>query len=171
MIDFNNVKHFKRYQFDDVRLCQLGSGWNINPTIVKILDDIVEHTGWVAVPYWSVYGCVVMDDAIHDARLCKSPWHLRENGCKAIDFHFETEASPVEQITTILNSDVTGIGLFKNIALATNVENMVRYLDIAFHIDIGEKERKVWGYPDYKPIDIEEFLNIKKKENNYGSNY
>jgi hypothetical protein len=161
MIDFSNVKHFKRYMFDDPRICQVCSGWNINPDIVYMLDDLYNKTNWVIVPHWSVYGCVVMDDAIRSVRFCKNKWHLRENGCKAVDFHFETEAHPLEQIDEVLKYDFTGIGLFTEIALSTGKEKLIRYLQIAFHVDLGEKERIIWSYPE-NSINIDSLLNNTK---------
>ena len=159
MIDFNNVKHMKRYQFDSPQLCQIGSGWNINEEIVYILDDIITLTGWKAIPHWSIFGGVVIDDAVYDFRFCKSKWHLLKYGCKAIDFHFETEATPKEQFKVLYESNVQGIGIFTNLALATREENKADLLTVAFHIDIGErKEREIWVYPENKNINIKEWI-------------
>lgn len=145
MIDFDKVKHFKRYQFDHPDVCKLGSGYLMDEQTVIMLDDFAYSTGWEIVPLWSVGGGVIIDTKTDDRRLCLDKYHLKDNGCKAVDFFFNTDAHPKIQVREVLKTDFNGIGIFTSVALSTKDEHTINYLPVAFHVDTRPVEEfQIW---------------------------
>ena len=137
MIDFDkDVKHFKRYQFDDPRSCYIGSGWLINPELVSKLDELITITGWNIKPHYSIGGGVVMDEKLENKRFCLDEHHLRNKGYCAVDFHFEIDAPPEEQLKVLYKMGFSGIGVFTNLAIASYARDEFDLLPIAFHVDL-----------------------------------
>ena len=126
---WDKIKYFKKEEFDDPLFP--GSGENINFLTVKFLDKLRENTGWPIVVHCWVGGAVDMHGNHGHS---SNSFHLYKNGCKAVDFHFRTNASIQRQIKEVLKSDFTGIGVYYDWGVP-----------VGFHVDTRPVSRyQIW---------------------------
>jgi len=129
-LDWNTVKYFKESEFQDPDVP--GSGAFIDAVLVKILDGTREYSGWPIRIHWEVGGAVDVNGT-HDHS--KNSYHLKKNGCKAVDFHFETTADTRLQFQKVERGGYTGIGIYYD----WHWNGVL--LPIAFHVDFRPLDR------------------------------
>ena len=108
MIAWNRIEHFTRDEFQDPRYGP-ESGELIDAVFLEMIVRLRIHTGWPMVIHWAVGGAVDIDGAHgHGDR----SYHLKDKGCKAVDFHFVTEASARLQYYEIARVGFSGVGFY-----------------------------------------------------------
>jgi hypothetical protein len=128
-------KYFKPSEFDDPHYP--GSGIEMNTETIIWLYDLRMKCKWPIIPHGKVGGCVDMDGKWgHEDR----SYHLKKQGCKAVDFHFESSAPIRQQIWYVIKeSNFNGIGLYFDWMWNGNV------CHVGFHVDIRPaKEMQLW---------------------------
>jgi len=108
MIAWNRIEHFTRDEFQDPRYGP-ESGDLIDPTFLVMIVRLRIETGWPMVVHWAVGGAVDIDGAHGHA---DRSYHLRDMGCKAIDFHFVTEVSVRLQYYEVARAGFSGVGFY-----------------------------------------------------------
>ena len=107
-INWDYIKYFTSREFDDPN--HPGSGELINATVVLILEAVRRRTGWPMIVHWAVGGAVDVDGSHGHS---DDSYHLAENDCMAVDFHFKTKASIRLQFHALLVGGFhTGIGYY-----------------------------------------------------------
>ena len=97
------IKHFEPHEFEDKN--RVGSWKYMDERTVFLLDDTRSKTGWPIV----IHAAVCYEGTCgHSA----NSYHLRKNGCMAIDFHFKTTLSLREQYRTLEQQGWNGIGIY-----------------------------------------------------------
>ena len=125
MINWKLVSNFKRHEFDDPD--HPGSGDMIDGVLLLALEGLRKDTGWPIITHWQVGGCVDVNGTHGHA---DGSYHLKKMGCKAIDFHFDCNASPRLQYYFVSKHGFTGVGVYLNLWWWNN-----NILPIAFHVD------------------------------------
>jgi len=128
MINWELVPNFERHEFDDPD--HPGSGDLINPVFLVSVVELRKHTGWPMILHWQVGGCVDVNGTHGHA---DGSYHLRKMGCKAIDFHFDCNASPRLQYYFVSKHGFPGLGVYYD-------WNWGKPLKIGFHIDHRPKD-------------------------------
>lgn len=133
-INWNEFNYFKSYEFDDPKYT--GSGDLIDINTLKKLESLRIETGWPIKTHWAVGGCVDVDGVHgHSSNSC----HLLKNGASAVDFHFDTDASPRVQLYHVINSGFCGIGCYYDWHWDGKL------LKIGFHVDNRDiNKAQVW---------------------------
>ncbi len=142
MIHWQRVKYFKSYEFDDPNYP--GSGELIDGVLLLQLHKLREHTGWPIITHWQVGGCIDVD-GVHGHS--KNSMHLKKNGCRAVDFHFDTNESIRLQAYEVLKAGFSGIGFYFDWKWDGSL------LPIGFHVDVRDKKRtQIWTRKEGKYI-------------------
>lgn len=108
MISWNRVRYFKREEFQDPSVGP-ESGDLIDATMLMVLDNLRHSTGWPIVIHWQTGGAVDVHGTHGHA---SNSYHLASQGCKAVDFHFVTNASIRRQFYEICKRGFPGIGFY-----------------------------------------------------------
>jgi len=131
-IVWKHVKYFKQSEFDDPLV--YGSGEEINPEFLVLIVRLRKDTEWPMI----IHSAVDMKGTQgHSA----NSMHLAKNGCKAVDFHFKTEASQREQFFYVMKGGFSGIGIYYD------------WYRFGFHIDTRNRDRtQIWTRENGKYI-------------------
>lgn len=108
MIAWDKIEHFTRDEFQDP-LYGPKSGDLIDGALLVLLVRLRYETGWPMVIHWAVGGAVDIDGAHGHANLS---YHLRDMGCKAVDFHFVTSAPVRLQYYEVARVGFSGLGFY-----------------------------------------------------------
>ena len=107
MIEWDKIPQFCREEFDDPNYP--GSGDMMNVGFFNKILAMRLASGWPLYPHGIVGGAVDVDGTHGHA---KSSFHLLKMGCKALDFHFNTNASTREQYQMVRQFNFNGIGVY-----------------------------------------------------------
>jgi len=130
MIEWNKIPEFAREEFDDPN--HPGSGDLIDPVLFSKILTMRRYTGWPTVIHGIVGGAVDVDGRHGHA---KSSLHLKKMGCKAADFHFNTEAPTREQYNIVRQFGFSGVGIYYD------WHWFGEQLRIGFHVDDRPRDR------------------------------
>lgn len=133
-VDWNKIEHFKPEEFDDPT--QPGSWIHIDPMTVIELNTLRKRALIPIVTHnkFGLRGCVCMEASGHSA----DSRHYAENACDAVDFHFETDADPRDQVFFILNkTGFTGVGIYYDWSWQGEP------LPVGFHVD-RRPRKQIW---------------------------
>ena len=108
MISWNRIRHFTRDEFQDP-LFGPESGDLIDGEFLAMIIRLRIDTGWPMMVHWQVGGAVDVEGSYGHA---DESYHLKNQGCKAIDFHFLTEAPFNRQFWEIAHTGFAGIGFY-----------------------------------------------------------
>jgi hypothetical protein len=108
MLNWDRIKHFTYPEFQDP-LEGEESGKLIDMRLVYMLDELRESTGWPILPHWAQGGCVDINGSHGHAA---GSMHLARKGCKAVDFHFKTDAPIRMQFYRVCTAGFCGIGVY-----------------------------------------------------------
>lgn len=106
--DWNRIKFFERAEFQDPKYGP-ESGDEIDFRLVYMLDRLRGETGWPIIVHWRVGGAVDLDGSHGHSQ---NSYHLGKRGCKAVDFHFSTDAPLRLQYYQISLVGFSGIGFY-----------------------------------------------------------
>lgn len=120
----NGKKVFLPDEFDDPDVP--GSGKYVNPDTLRKLIALRIKTRWPIIVHKKTGGAVDVNGTHGHAT---KSYHLKEIGCKAVDWHFVTEASPRLQFHEVLLTSFSGIGVYYD----WQWDN--KFLPIGFHTD------------------------------------
>ncbi len=131
-INWKHVRHFSRDEFGDPLVPE--SGELIDGKLVLLLDKMREETKYAIITHAAVGGCVDVD-GLHGHS--SNSYHLKLNGCKAVDFHFAERKSfkplslnPRLQYEIVENYRFSGIGVYHD----WHCDGYL--LPIGFHVDL-----------------------------------
>jgi len=108
MIAWDRIEHFNRDEFQDP-LHGPESGDLIDPTFLVLVVRLRVQTGWPMIIHWAVGGAVDVNGAHGHAG---QSYHRADMGCKAIDFHFVTEAPVRLQYYEVARVGFSGLGFY-----------------------------------------------------------
>jgi hypothetical protein len=129
-ISWEHVRYFRREEFDDP--AYPGSGDFIDGEALFLLDKMRHETGWPIITHAVAGGAVDIDGRYgHESQ----SYHLLKMGCKAVDFHFSTDATARTQYDMVELMHWPGIGVY------FDWHWKGRRLSIGFHVDKRPMER------------------------------
>ena len=103
MYTFSMIGHFAPKEFNDKFFP--GSWKHMDEQTVFKIEETREVSGWPIV----IHAAVCYEGTCgHSA----NSYHLRKNGCRAVDFHFKTAASLREQYLVLEELAWNGIGVY-----------------------------------------------------------
>ena len=105
-MDWNRIDYFDCYEFDDPNYP--GSGDCIDKSLLLNLVALRRVTGWKVLTHYSVGGAVDIDGSWGHSG---NSLHLSNSGCKAVDFHFETNTPINIQLYYVMITGFAGIGV------------------------------------------------------------
>ena len=123
-VNWKAVRYFKEEEFEDPKFP--GSGKLIDGRLLFLLDKLREETGWPVVIHTSVGGAVDINGSWGHAR---GSYHLKANGCKAVEFHFKTKVSLREQYNRVCRMGFGGVGMYPD------------WNSPGFHVDLRSLDR------------------------------
>jgi len=125
MINWLSIKkYFSLEDFSDPSF--VGTGKFINEKVLSMLINLSMLSGNIIVPHGKSGGCVDMDGLYGHS---PNSYHLFKNGCRAVDFHFETTMNIREQFRYVIQSGFTGIGIYYDWKWNDEI------LPVGFHVD------------------------------------
>lgn len=133
-VDWDKIDHFEPDEFDDPT--EPGSWKHMDPMTVLELNSLRKRAGIKIVTHnkFGLRGCVCMLPEGHS----DGSRHYVQNACDAVDFHFETDADPRDQVFFILHkTGFTGIGIYYDWMWEGEP------LAIGFHVD-RRKHKQIW---------------------------
>ena len=141
-MDWNNIEYFEEENFDDP--LYPGSGKNIDPLIVLALDSLRRNTGWpiiihtllTTLPNGEIFSIGGAVDMYGEHGHKDDSYHLLENGCIAVDWHFKTDAPYRLQYRAVEKIGFTGIGVYISLWKWAG-----KLLPVGFHTDRRPKGR------------------------------
>ena len=108
MIPWDRIEHFTRAEFQDPRYGP-ESGDLIDAAFLVLIVRLRIETGWPMLIHWAVGGAVDVDGAHGHA---DRSYHLKKQGCKAVDFHFRTGAPVRSQYYEVARVGFAGVGFY-----------------------------------------------------------
>ena len=108
MIAWDRIKHFTQAEFQDPRYGP-ESGDMIDGVLLILIVRLRVDTGWPMIIHWAVGGAVDVDGVHGHA---DDSYHLKKQGCKAVDFHFSTDASLRLQYYEVSRVGFSGVGIY-----------------------------------------------------------
>jgi len=123
MINWNLVPNFERYEFDDPD--HPGSGELIDGVLLLKLGELREDT-WPIITHWRVGGCVDVNGTHGHAT---NSYHRKEQGYKAVDFHFKCNEDSRLQYYFVAKHGFPGLGVYYDF----------RSCKVGFHVDLRPK--------------------------------
>lgn len=134
MIDWSKCREFSRVEFDDPN--HPGSGEEFNEYSFSLLLNLRRVTHWPIITHARVGGAVDVDGSHGHA---KNSRHLLRMGASALDWHFDTNAHPREQVHAVIQSGFTGIGIYYDWKWNG------KKLPVGFHTDTRPKNQtQIW---------------------------
>lgn len=137
-INWDKVKFFDMDEFNDPNYP--GSGNLIDGSFLFMVTRLREATrdfhypdGWPIITHAKVGGAVDVDGSWGHA---EKSLHRLDQGAKALDFHFITDANSREQYHMVSKIGFGGIGVYLNLW-----EWNGKLLPIGFHVDTRDKNR------------------------------
>jgi len=117
-MDWNNIQYFEESEFDDP--LYPGSGENIDPLLVFEMDSLRRATGWpiivhtllTTLPNGEIFSIGGAVDMYGEHGHKDDSYHLLENGCIAVDWHFKTDAPYRLQYRAVEKMGFAGIGVY-----------------------------------------------------------
>ena len=103
-MDWQNIRYFRPEEFADPDYP--GSGELIQDKVVALLEWLRRNTGWPVIVH-----AAVDVDGVHHSR---NSFHNQAQGCKAVDFHFKTDADFRHQAQKVIVSGFRGIGIYQD---------------------------------------------------------
>ncbi len=139
MLDWTKIRYFTPKEFDDP--LYPGSGDSIDSALVYKLDEMriraMDHDPNILCITHAKVGGAVDVSGNHDHS--EDSFHLKWNGCLAVDFHFITKIPPRGQYTLFVEQmGFPGAGIYYD----QQWNN--KPLPIAFHVDLG---KNTWKRP------------------------
>jgi len=129
-INWAYIDHFEEWEFDDPNYP--GSGSLIDGQLLMLLVKIRRELNCPVIPHGPVGGCVDVDGRWGHA---PESYHLKEHGCRAVDFHLVTDLSSREQYYHIARYGFPGLGVYYD----WHWNN--KPLPIGFHGDLRPRDR------------------------------
>jgi len=136
-MDWTKIPYFDSHEFDDPLV--LGSGDNINREVVLILSELRKVISSPIIIHSGSGGAVDMEGKNgHSA----NSYHLFKNGCKAVDFHIDSDMPHREQIFWFLQSGFRGMGIYYDWVSACKPI-------LGFHGDVRDKSKsQIWTHDE-----------------------
>jgi len=130
MITWDNIHHFVEKEFEDSYY--KGSGKHINMTMVLNLDYVWERVYTMSgkKPVIIITQAV---DVFGEHGHSGNSFHLKINGCKAIDFFILTDLDSREQYKIVEKQGFNGLGVYYDWKYKGKI------LPIGFHVDSRKK--------------------------------
>lgn len=136
MINWDSIRrYFTIEDFSDPLF--INSGAAIDEKLLSKLIELKMAVNASLVLHNKIGGCIDMKGNYNHA---KNSYHLFNNGCRAVDFHFDTiELNAREQFYEIVKHGFTGVGVY----YGKIWENQL--LKCSFHVDIRPKKyMQIW---------------------------
>jgi len=130
MINWKHVRYIRPYEVADP--LYPGSEDLLDGVLLMMIDDLRHRTGWPLIPHGPVGGVV---DVAGKHGHAPHSYHLKKKGCKAMDFHFETDADPRLQYYEVAKSGFPGLGVYYDWHWDGKI------LPIGFHVDRRPRNR------------------------------
>lgn len=127
-INWDLVPFFNRNEFDDPNY--VGSGDCIDGCLLMMLVKLRNEAGWPIITHAKIGGAVDVDGSHGHV---ENSYHLKVNGCSAVDFHFDTDESTRLQYNMISRLGFGGVGIYYD----WHWNNQL--LPIGFHVDTRPK--------------------------------
>jgi len=142
MIDWQTLAHFDSWEFDDPDFP--GSGREMGEQPIATLDLIRDETGW---PIHVTAGIDILGQ--HHA---KNSYHNKEQGALAVDWYFDTDASPRRQYYILEDYGIPAIGVYYDWRKWNAKKDEWELILIGFHTDwrpIDKTQRWVRDQGEY----------------------
>ena len=141
-MNWRYIEFFEQGDFDDP--LYPGSGENIGPLIVMALDALRRKTGWpiivhtllTTLPNGEIFSIGGAVDMYGEHGHSDGSYHLLDNKCLAVDWHFATNAPYRLQYAAVEKMGFTGIGAYIGLWKWNG-----KLLKIGFHTDWRPKAR------------------------------
>ena len=128
--NWSKIEHFEEWEFADPNYP--GSGNLIDGQLLIMFDKMRTELDRPVIPHGSVGGCV---DVAGSWGHSENSYHRKDKGCKASDFHIETDMSSREQFLCVSSYGFPGIGVYYD----WHWDNEL--LSIGFHVDLRPRNR------------------------------
>ena len=127
---WSHIDYFEEWEFADPNYP--GSGNLIDGTLLIMFEKMRRDLGCPIIPHGTVGGCVDVDGSHGHS---DNSYHRKNKGCKAADFHIETDMSPREQFYCVSAYGFPGLGVYYDWHWAGKL------LAIGFHGDLRPRNR------------------------------
>lgn len=142
-LDWSRIKYFVPGEFDDPNW--LGSHIYMDQKTILLLDKLRADMNCPIITHnkYGVHGCVCMTKGHHS----QNSFHNYDNpnGCSAVDFHFQTNASRREQAREVLKAGFGSIGIYQDVWKWVDRKGKLYILPLGFHVDC-RAHYQVWKF-------------------------